>query len=149
MTKGQRIRKKREEMGIAQSGLAESIGVSKQTLYKYENDIVTNIPSDKVEALAKELDTTPQYIMGWNEEASTVEVQFMPAPRIDGQVTIIPRGKSIEVETHPGVKYRKKPNHHIMRYTVKEMMMIKRYRNADRDTQHAVDKLLSYVEVKE
>ena len=67
MTKGQRIRSRREELNIGQTELANKIQVSKQTLYKYENDIVTNIPSDKIEMLARELQTTPEYIMGWNE----------------------------------------------------------------------------------
>lgn len=65
MTKGQRIKAKREELNIGQTELANKIQVSKQTLYKYENDIVTNIPSDKIELLSKALNTTPAYIMGW------------------------------------------------------------------------------------
>ena len=67
MTKGQRIRSRRDELKISQTDLAEKIQVSKQTLYKYENDIVTNIPSDKIEALAQALDVTPAYLMGWTD----------------------------------------------------------------------------------
>lgn len=66
MTIGDRIKQIRELKNIGQTELAEKISVSKQTLYKYENNIVTNIPSDKIEALAKELSTTPGYLMGWN-----------------------------------------------------------------------------------
>ena len=68
MTKGERIKKRREELGLPQTEVADSIGVSKQTLYKYENDIVTNIPSDKIEALARKLGVTPAYILGWDQE---------------------------------------------------------------------------------
>ncbi len=67
MSKGKRIKTRREELNIGQTELAKKIQVSKQTLYKYENDIVTNIPSDKIEMLAKALDTTPAYIMGWDD----------------------------------------------------------------------------------
>ena len=70
MTKGERIKHRREQLGISQTELAECIGTSKQNLYKYENDIITNIPSDRVEALAKKLNTSPAYIMGWNEDTS-------------------------------------------------------------------------------
>ena len=77
MTKGQRIKCRREELNIAQTDLADKIQVSKQTLYKYENDIVTNIPSDKIELLAKELATTPAYIMGWEEPEVTPAVQAL------------------------------------------------------------------------
>lgn len=65
MTKGERIRTKREELGISQTDLANSVGISKQTLYKYENNIVTNIPSDIIEKLANKLLCSPAYIMGW------------------------------------------------------------------------------------
>lgn len=62
MTRGQRIKSRREELAISQTDLARRIGVSKQTLYKYENDIITNIPSDIIERLAKELDVPIPYI---------------------------------------------------------------------------------------
>lgn len=65
MTKGQRIKYKREELNISQTDLANQIGVSKQTLYKYENDIITNIPSDIIEKLSLKLNVSPAYIMGW------------------------------------------------------------------------------------
>lgn len=68
MTTGKRIKTLRERLHIPQTELAESIHISKQTLYKYENDIVTNIPSDKLESIADKLDTTPEYLMGWTED---------------------------------------------------------------------------------
>ncbi len=67
MNKGERIRQLRESMNMSQTELASKISVSKQTLYKYENNIVTNIPSDKIEALAKVLNVTPAYIMSWDD----------------------------------------------------------------------------------
>ena len=66
MTKGERIKKARERIGMSQVALADKIGVSKQTMYKYENDIITNIPSNIIEAIASITQTTPQYIMGWD-----------------------------------------------------------------------------------
>lgn len=67
MTKGQRIKSKREELNISQTDFAKKINVSKQTLYKYENDIVTNIPSDKLEKIASVLGVDPAYLMGWED----------------------------------------------------------------------------------
>ena len=67
MTKGKRIKQLRELKSINQIDLAKVVDVSKQTLYKYENDIVTNIPPDVIEKLADAFDTTPGYIMGWTE----------------------------------------------------------------------------------
>lgn len=68
MTIGNRIKQIRENtLRISQTELAEKIGVSKQTLYKYENDIITNIPSDKIEAIARLAGLSPSYLMGWDD----------------------------------------------------------------------------------
>lgn len=71
MNKGERIRQLREAHNMSQTELAAKINVSKQTLYKYENNIVTNIPSDKIEALARILNVTPGYIMSWEDTESS------------------------------------------------------------------------------
>lgn len=62
---GQRIKECRELLKMTQESLANKIGTTKQTIYKYENDIITNIPSDKIELIAKTLGTSPSYLMGW------------------------------------------------------------------------------------
>lgn len=67
MTVGDRIRMLRKREGISQTDLAQEIGVIKQTLYKYETGIVTNIPADKIEATARALGVTPGYLMGWED----------------------------------------------------------------------------------
>ena len=85
MTKGQRIRLKREEYNISQSDLSKHLGILKQTLYKYENDIITNIPSDIIEKMAEYLHCTPAYIMGWETddiELTELEKQIIRRYRI-------------------------------------------------------------------
>ena len=67
MTVGERIRQTREEKRISQTELAEAIQTTKQNIYKYENNIISNIPSDKIEAIAKYLSVSPAYLMGWND----------------------------------------------------------------------------------
>lgn len=67
MTVGERIKKVREKTGMSQVDFADKINVSKQTLYKYENNLITNIPSDKIEAVAKAGGVSPAYLMGWEE----------------------------------------------------------------------------------
>ena len=77
MTVGDRIKYRRNELDISQVDLAEKAKISKQRLYKYENNIVTNIPSDVLEVIAYHLEVSPAYLMGWVsvlEEADTDEV---------------------------------------------------------------------------
>lgn len=67
MTKGERIKQLRESANLTLEELAKKLHTTKQTIYKYEKNIVTNIPSDRIEALAEVLDSTPDYIMGWEK----------------------------------------------------------------------------------
>lgn len=76
MTVGERIKKERERFSISQTELAQKIGVSKQTLYKYETNIITNIPSDTIERTANVLNCSPAYLMGWDDEEPTKIIQY-------------------------------------------------------------------------
>lgn len=67
MTKGERIKRLRIDKGITQEEMAKLLNTTKQTISKYEKGIVTNIPSDKLEEMAKVLCSTPGYIMGWED----------------------------------------------------------------------------------
>lgn len=82
MTVGNRIKQSREKADLSQVELAKKIGVSKQTLYKYENDIITNIPSDKLQGIADTLKISPAYLMGWEDnmsnENSDIVADFLP-----------------------------------------------------------------------
>ena len=71
MNIGDRIRKQRILSNLSQTELAEKIQVSKQTLYKYENNIITNVPSDKIESIASALNVTPAFLMGWDEKVNS------------------------------------------------------------------------------
>ncbi len=68
MAKGERIKALREQIGMTQDELAEKLNTTKQTIYKYEMGIITNIPSDKIEELAKLFGVSPSYLMGWDEQ---------------------------------------------------------------------------------
>ena len=63
----QRIRKRREELGLSYQELADRTGMSKSTLQRYETGDIANIPLSKISALADGLKTTQQYIMGWED----------------------------------------------------------------------------------
>nr|DAI29973.1 MAG TPA: Helix-turn-helix XRE-family like protein [Caudoviricetes sp.] len=66
------IKNKRLQMGYTLEELGEKIGVSKQTIQKYENGIISNIPIQKIEALAHCLQTTPTELLGWTNEQKQV-----------------------------------------------------------------------------
>lgn len=56
----------RKQKRLTLDDLADALGTSRQTIHRYENGIITNIPPEKVERLAEALGTTPSALMGWS-----------------------------------------------------------------------------------
>lgn len=68
MTIGQRIKQRREELAMSQDELAKKIGYkSRSSINKIELDLY-NLKQYKIKAIADALETTPSYIMGWDED---------------------------------------------------------------------------------
>lgn len=65
---GQKIKECRELLKITQEELGKACGTTKQTIFKYESGIVTNIPMDRLERIAAALKVTPAWLMGWNDD---------------------------------------------------------------------------------
>lgn len=74
MTIGQRIKYAREHRNMTQDEVAKLCNTTKQTIFKYENEIVTNIPYEKIVLLSKALDVSPSYLFGWDEEKSSPSI---------------------------------------------------------------------------
>lgn len=71
-TLGDRLKELRESRNLSQTEVATKIGITKQSLYKYENGIIENIPIDKIEALANYYDVSPSLIMGWKDDLNNI-----------------------------------------------------------------------------
>ena len=67
MNKGDRIKDLRVKNGYTMEELAKKLSTTKQTIHKYESGVTTNIPSDKIEIMAKLFNTSPAYLMCWDE----------------------------------------------------------------------------------
>ena len=63
-----RLRTKRIENNLSLQDVAEKLGVSKVTVSRYETLDITNIPSDKIEGMARLYNTTPAFLMGWEDK---------------------------------------------------------------------------------
>lgn len=73
------LKRLRKEKKLTLETLAEALGTSKQTIHRYENGIITNIPPEKIQALANILEVTPSQLMGWEEPSSAPAVRgIMP-----------------------------------------------------------------------
>ena len=68
MNIGSRIKRQREALGMSQEELAKKVGYkSRSSINKIEID-GRGLPQSKIVAFAKALETTPAYLMGWEEE---------------------------------------------------------------------------------
>jgi len=76
--KSTRLKELRKQAGLTLDELAERVGTSKQTIHRYENGIITNVPPKKIESLASALGTTPQELMGWEDEPTVAYKNVMP-----------------------------------------------------------------------
>lgn len=66
-TIGKRMRLARINKQKTLEDIAKAVGVSRQTIQRYESGIIGNIPYDKIEGIAKALNVTPGYLMGWEQ----------------------------------------------------------------------------------
>lgn len=67
MNIGQKIKEQRELLNLTQEELGKACGTTKQTIFKYETGIVTNIPMDRLCIIADKLRVTPSWLMGWDD----------------------------------------------------------------------------------
>ena len=67
MTIGERLKALRKEKDLTLEDVARSLDISRANISKYENGDITNIPSDRIEQLARFYSVSPAYLMGWEE----------------------------------------------------------------------------------
>ncbi len=69
MTIGSRIKQRRKELGLSVDELAQRLGKNRATIYRYESDEIENLPTTVLEPLSEVLQTSPAFLMGWEDVA--------------------------------------------------------------------------------
>lgn len=64
----ERIRERRKKLGLSANDIAEALGVSRATVYRYESADIEKLPTTIIEPLAKILRCSIPYLMGWEDE---------------------------------------------------------------------------------
>lgn len=70
------IKRRRLELNLTLEDVSNKLCVSKPTLQRYESGVISNIPSDKIEKLAVILETTPAFLMDWEENILDTKSQL-------------------------------------------------------------------------
>lgn len=85
MTIGQRVGQKRKELGLSQEALGEQLGVSRQSIYKWESD--SALPEiDKLIALSRLFGVSVGWLLGVEEPPQDDGADAEPAPEA-GELT--------------------------------------------------------------
>ena len=69
MNIGKNIKSRRADLGLTLEEVDKIVGVSRQTIQRYESGVIASIPSDRIEKLAQALNTTPAFVMFGNRVA--------------------------------------------------------------------------------
>ena len=73
MNVGDRIKKRRLELGLTQEELAKKAGYkSRSSINKIE--LSRDLPLPKVQEVARILDCSPSYLLGWEDKSNIIEV---------------------------------------------------------------------------
>jgi len=70
MSIGERMKQRREELGLSAEYVAERLGLDKGTIHRYERGAINKVSSDTLKKLAQVLDTSPLYLMELSEESA-------------------------------------------------------------------------------
>ena len=79
MNIGDRIKNRRHELGLSADDVAAKIGKNRATVYRYESNEIENLPLSTLEPLAKVLNTTPAYLIGWSDDKNETVDNFTHA----------------------------------------------------------------------
>ena len=75
----ERIKNRRKELELTADQVADALGVSRATVYRYESAQIEKVPTDVLGPLSKVLRCTPAYLMGWDDDVeSTSESSELP-----------------------------------------------------------------------
>lgn len=90
MTVGERIKRRRLQLGLSVDDIADKLGKSRATVYRYENGDIENMPYDVLIPLAKILDTRPGVLTGWMNEKDSYQVESVRIPILGRVVAGVP-----------------------------------------------------------
>lgn len=74
---GDRIKQRRKELKLSADVVAEKLGVSRSTVFRYEKGDIEKVPTTILEKLAEVLKTTPAYLIGWESENNSAYTKML------------------------------------------------------------------------
>ena len=101
MSIGTKIKELREARNMSLDEVAKLCETTRQTIYKYENGIVTNIPYDRIILLSKALNTTPAFLLGFNHDQEENKISLDGIELTEGEIAFIRLLRRVPAEDKP------------------------------------------------
>ncbi|NBH61601.1 XRE family transcriptional regulator [Anaerotruncus sp. 80] len=92
---GKRIKARRKELGLSAEEVAERMGVSAATVYRYESNYISNMGVDKLTPIATALKTSEAYLMGWTNNKSEID---NPSDLTDAEQQLLEKYRKLNPE---------------------------------------------------
>ena len=73
-----RIKNRRQELDLSYQDLSDLTGISKSTLQRYETGFIKKVPITQIEIIAKALNVSPGYLMGWEDNKLLNDTTLSP-----------------------------------------------------------------------
>ena len=75
----ERIKERRQQVGLTLYEVADAIGVKEATVQRYESGAIKNISHDIIGKLSELFNCSPSYLMGWEEsEPAATGIELSP-----------------------------------------------------------------------
>lgn len=143
MNIGNRIKQRRVDLGISAEELATMTGKSRATIYRYENGDIENLPTTVLEPLAEALETTPAYLMGWEDDTFDYDNYDLEIPEVfNGDVEAY--FESEKAISHDVANEQYQFDKFLKSVTYLEKEMVKQYRSLDDPGRSHVDTVLQW-----
>ena len=101
MNVGKAIKDRRKQLGMSAETLAELVGVSPTTIYRYEKGNVEKVDSAKLVPIATALGVTPGYLMGWEDvvipDKETLIPKTFEARIVSGGMDKLPKAQRDQI----------------------------------------------------
>ena len=98
LTTGERIKARRKELDISADQLASRIGVSRATMFRYENGAIEKVPSYVLALIASALNIDPVYLLlGYSDSSPTPQPDPPHHPEIEELVALAESSTAEEV----------------------------------------------------
>lgn len=78
MNVGERIKQRRKALKMPADELAESVGVSRSTIFRYEKGDIEKVGPEVLKKIADKLRVSPGDLMGWEDSQQEIKIPISP-----------------------------------------------------------------------